>query len=410
MPNLSGLRAAIVDSRIFVLALLLGVFDGADLVGMGVTLVRISRLLRLDPSQAGLCASASLFGLVIGAAVCGRLADSYGRRAVLATATVFLGVFSLATPYAWSFQSLFTVRFLAGLGIGGVLPIVVAMAADAAAPDFRSRATGILMASGPVGGLIVGIIGLYDDWRWVFFFGGAGPLVLLPALYWINPARQLQAAGADTSRESTTAVLFGAGRTMGTLMIWAITFVTVLASYLLNNWLPALLVHQGMAEESSRVAALVFSVGCIVGNLGTGVLMDSAGPRFAYLGGYIGAGACAAALALLSGSPFTFAIIFATSVFLYGAQLVTIALTASFYPDTARTTGLGAMVAVGRLGSIVGPIAAGELLRGGFSADQIFLGLTPVFGLALVFALTFANLLDRHRSRSLAPQARLSDA
>src|SRR5438445_7198197 len=114
MPQSVATRASLRHPALLGLACLLGLFEGADLAAMGPTLSRLSRLLHLDPAQAGLCASASLFGLVIGSTVGGRLADLYGRRVILLVSSLLLGVFSVATALSWDFHSLLTIRLLAG--------------------------------------------------------------------------------------------------------------------------------------------------------------------------------------------------------------------------------------------------------------------------------------------------------
>jgi len=392
----------VLDRAGLLAAVGLGYFEGADLASMGPTLSRISKALSLDAGQAGLCASASLVGLVLGAAVGGRLADRSGRTPMLVIASVLLGVFSLATTLAWDFGSLAVLRFLAGLGMGGLLPVILAMGGDAARPSFRATAIGMVIASGALGGVTVGLISLLPDWRLVFVFGGLGPLVVLPLLFWLRPVTPTPGAALEAAGPSVLATLFGDGRTRGTLIIWAVSFCTVLASYIMINWLPSLLTLQGIDERASRAASIVYGLGSIVGNLGSGQVTDRGRPRLAYLIGFVGAAVCVIGLARL-GPGSAFVLIFLTAICIIGAQLVTYSLAATHYPDAGRVTGLGATVSAGRCGSVVGPVLAGELLHRGYAADAVFLSLAPVFLLALALGLVLAGVMARRGSLAFVP-------
>lgn len=372
-------------------AVALAVFEGADLASMGPTLTRITNDLGLDHGQAGLSASASLIGLIFGSVVGGRLADRIGRYAVLVVSALLLGIFSWGTAYAQSFESLGVIRFLAGLGMGGVLPIIIAIGRDSASPSFRSTAMGIIISSGSVGAIGIGFISLLPDWRYVFYVGGLGPLIVLPLLFLFR--RSIDASGtvADVPAEPAWQCLFARDRIYGTWLIWGVNFCTVLASYIMINWLPSLLVLQGMGEPQSRLAAIIYGMGSIVGNFASGRINDRGRPQTAYVIGF--AGAALSAVALASGNQsILFPAIFLSAICIIGSQLVTMTLTSTFYPDQSRGTGLGAMVAAGRVGSVTGPIVAGGLLVYHFEANAIFLFLVPILAIALALGL----ILVRH--------------
>jgi AAHS family 3-hydroxyphenylpropionic acid transporter len=78
-------------------------------------------------------------------------------------------------------------------------------------------------------------------------------------------------------------------------------------------------------------------------------------------------------------------------VFIIGAQLILFALAPLYYGRAVRGTGVGAAVAIGRLGTVVGPIFAGVLLAGGGSSAAVLLAIVPfvLFGGSAAFALTW---------------------
>ncbi|MCB1476768.1 MAG: MFS transporter [Rhodobiaceae bacterium] len=381
----------------FAFTAILGTFEGVDIASVGLAMSRMTNDLGLDAAQGGYCASASMLGLTVGAAFGGRLADIFGRRLMMFVSIMLLGLFSIASAHAWDFQSMFIARFCTGLGLGGLMPILIALAGASAQPHFRSTAISILMASGGIGSALAAIVSLHPDWRTVFYFGGAGPVILIPLMLAFLPAA---ATDCDISRHegasriSLSEALFGSGRLPGTLLAWSLAFLISLVSYIMINWLPTLLIQTGATAAQSNLAMMLYSVGVIVGNIVSGAIVDRGSPRAAYLIGYLGASACIAGLALGVAGAALYPLAGATAFFIFGAQLVTFSLTPMLYPAVVRATGIGAMVAAGRSGSVIGPLMVGLLLHSGLSASAVLLGLIPIcllspmLGIALVRSLS----------------------
>jgi AAHS family 3-hydroxyphenylpropionic acid transporter len=387
----------ILRPKLLIFAMILGIFDGADIASIGLTLSRISRDLALDPAQGGLCASASMFGLMIGAIVGGRLADTRGRKPVMLVSMVLLGTCSLGTALAWDFPSLLMLRLFAGLGMGGLMPVLIAVAGDAASSRFRATAISILMASGGVGAATAGMVALHPDWQMVFYYGAFGPLAMLPVIaFWLKDTGQPAESSHGKHRAeniSLSASLLGGGRATGSLLIWAIAFATALAGYVLINWLPSLLVRQGVDEQISHSAMIAYSVGGIFGNIAAGLAMDRGATRATYVLGYMGAVLCVLGLAVGINGVGIYALCFGVNFFMLAGQLATFSLTSVYYPVAVRASGIGAMVSAGRLGSVIGPLAVGLLLHGGFEARLVLLGLIPAYLLALALGLAFERLV-----------------
>ena len=126
------------------LCLLCAVLEGFDIQAMGVAAPRLMPEFGLSPDQMGSVGSISNFGLVIGAAFGGWLADRVGRKPVFIGAVATFGVFTLGVALANSFTMLFVLRFLAGLGFGGALPNIMAMATEVSAPSKRAQTAAIM--------------------------------------------------------------------------------------------------------------------------------------------------------------------------------------------------------------------------------------------------------------------------
>jgi MFS transporter, AAHS family, 3-hydroxyphenylpropionic acid transporter len=257
-----------------------------------------------------------------------------------------------------------------------------------------------LMYSGvPLGGALGGVIGWIGgpamDWRVIFYVGGVGPLLIAPLLAFALPESRLFQQRAGGERPSASAALFGDGRAATTLLIWASFFCTLLILYLLVNWLPLLLVGQGYTPPDANLITIIFNIGGSTGAIVLGLLMDRASRGLTMLAIYVGMAVALLALARVSGSFIAAAAAgFACGVFVIGAQLVLYGVVPNYYATRVRATGVGAAVAAGRLGSIVGPLVAGELLGAGRAVSSVIFSLLPV----VVVAGVTAMLLLRRRA------------
>lgn len=377
------------------------VLEGYDIQAIGVAAPRLAPEFGLGREAMGWIFSISNIGLVIGAALGGRLADRVGRKPVFIAAVATFGAFTLVTALAESFQVLFAVRFCAGLGFGAALPNMMAMAAELSSPDKRAFTAATMFSGLPLGGgtsaLLTQVLPPDFDWRILFVVGGVLPLLLIPALYVLMPetlppsergARQHSVASVDA--------LFGGGRAMPTLLLWLAFLPTLLILYLILNWLPTLVVAKGLDRVVAPQASLAFNFASVAGALLFGRMVDKLGPRGPLALAYgalivslvaLGASTQLTTILLLSG---------AAGFFLMGANYSLYGVAASYYPPNVRGTGSGASIAVGRIGSIIGPMLAGILLGGGATATNVVQYMAPVAAVAgiAVVVLTFFRHAD----------------
>jgi AAHS family 3-hydroxyphenylpropionic acid transporter len=126
--------------------------EGFDVQAAGVAAPGITRELHCTPADLGLFFSASGLGLMIGSVIGGRISDRRGRKLVLVASIGVFGAFSLLTGVMPSLPLLAGARFLTGLGLGGALPNLIALAVETSAPGVRNRSVGIAYVGMPIGG------------------------------------------------------------------------------------------------------------------------------------------------------------------------------------------------------------------------------------------------------------------
>ena len=187
---------------------------------------------------------------------------------------------------------------------------------------------------------------------------------------------------APKDRTPIFEALFGGGRTLPTLLLWLTFLPTLLILYLMLNWLPTLVVAKGLDRAVAPQASLAFNWASVAGALLIGWLVDRFGPRWPLTLAY--AGLIASLVALGAASDHTMIVAYSgiAGFLLLGANYALYGVAPSYYPTAMRGTGSGASVGVGRVGSILGPLAAGLMLSGGQSAVDVVQYMAPVAAVA----------------------------
>ncbi|WP_245200038.1 3-(3-hydroxy-phenyl)propionate transporter MhpT [Herbaspirillum sp. LeCh32-8] len=368
------------------LCFLVALLEGFDLQSAGMAAAGISAEFRLTPAQLGWLFSAGLLGLLPGALFGGMLADRFGRKRVLLCAVLLFGLASVGTACAWDLASLLLSRFLTSAGIGAALPLVIALASESAAPEHRSLAVSVTFCGMPLGGACAAALGMtggLSDWRLVFYVGGFAPIgVAFMLAFWLPESRMFRQQVLQQQLDGNAPVanfseLFAGGLWRSTLLLWLSSFFTLTVLYMLMNWLPSLLLGHGFGRQVVGQVQILFNLCGACAAVLTGRLLDRGHVARTVCLGY---GAILAGLAGLGLGTNTLAILAAGAVVGYGlmcGQAILYAVAPTLYCTRVRGTGVGLSVAVGRLGSIGGPLVAGTLLSAGVGIGGIVMAVVP---------------------------------
>jgi MFS transporter, AAHS family, 4-hydroxybenzoate transporter len=373
---------------------------GFDWQALGYIAPAIVGDFRIPISALGSIFGAANVGFLIGAALVSMLADKIGRRPVLIAVTLWFAVIALLTARATSLPELLVLRFLSGIGFGSVVPIVTALVGEYSPREKRVTAVMVVTTLGMNGGAMTsGFVSAWLiprlGWPSVFYVGGVVPLVLAVLMFFLLPeSRQFLALPKAQQEGMPVRHLFREERTIATTLLWILNFMNLLIVHLVASWLPTVIREAGYSIASAALVATVFQIG---GLIGTFILAWLIGRR-----GLVPV--LTATLALTCGAvvvigqpglPLVFltAAVFVTGWCVIGSQIGIIALAATFYPTSLRSSGVGWALGVGRAGAIVGPVIGGELIRLQWPTNQIFLAAAVPAAISTVAMLSLRGAL-----------------
>jgi MFS transporter, AAHS family, 4-hydroxybenzoate transporter len=364
-------------------------FDGLDSQVLGLAIPALIGDWQVTRADLAPVVAAGLIGMSIGTALGGWVADRIGRKWALIASVALFGSATAASALVDTVAALGVARTIVGLGLGGALPTATAMIAEYT--PLRSRSVGIAlgMVTIPLGSMLGSLVSaaIIDDlgWRALFAIGGLLPVALAIVFVWAMPEspayllrrpqrrpellRLLARAGhrfepdvelvgpAVVGSRKPLSALLGAETRNDTMRAWTAFFLTMLALYSVVSWGPAMLASEGFELSFTGSALAAFAFGGIAGSVASGWMIGWLGSRVSQL--LLAGGGAAAALVLAaaftggpppSGSVVVFFAVLGFAI--TGMQNSLYVLSAHLYATAVRGTGVGAALAVGRLGAV----------------------------------------------------------
>lgn len=417
-----------------VLCSLVALLDGFDTLAITYAAPQIAQAWKLPKEAFGPIFAAHYAGAALGAGLFGLLADRIGRRPAILAATATFGLFALATPLSEGVVALLIVRGLTGLGLGGALSNVIALVSEYAPARVRATMVSVMYAAFPLGGVIGGPLSAHvlaqHGWQAVFVIGGLAPLALLAALWFLLPesvrflaarqapadliAAQLRrvdrsrdfgkhdryvlAAAAPQSHGALRQILSG-DHLRSSLMLGAASFVTQMVIVYIITWMPTLLLASGLDLSQAIWTSTTFSLGGIVGSLLLARIIDRVDAPWPLTTAFAASGFAIAAVGL---SPSERIVLLAAVAqaggLIVGAQVNLSAYCATVYPTEIRSTGLGWIIGLGRIGAICGALLGTAFVALGLTLPWQY----GISGLAALCTALLVHMARRKRGRAVA--------
>lgn len=403
-----------VQGKIFIIGGLGYLFDAYDIALNGFLMPLLGEHFDLTLSQRGLVATANLTGMALGAVIWGAVADRIGRKKAFSVTLLIFALFSVFGALAPSYPVFLALRFVAGVGLGGCIPVDYALVAEFSPKKYRGRVLTALDVWWPVGVTLCGLVStamltLDNNWRWML------TTMSIPALllFWVRrgipespvylskkgreaearaviddlvartgapvepyvipaPVEDSKAKGPRAAFEQLCGIWKFSARI--TSAAWLLFAAVMLVYYAALSWMPSILKEQGLGDTAAFMSTTLMSGVGIIGVLVSTALVDVVGRKW-----LIGATAPLAALALVA-----FALLMdmptgsvvAIGVFGFLMQLTIPAMYAyvsELYPTLLRASGFGWASSFSRVLTGFAPLLFGSVMW-------------PLLGLPLTFA------------------------
>jgi AAHS family benzoate transporter-like MFS transporter len=410
------------------------IFDGYDLAVAGIALPSIMKEMGVTAQNAGFMVSSALFGMMFGAIFLGTIADKIGRRKAIAICIFLFSVFTAAAGFTDNPYTFSAMRFLAGLGIGGVMPNLVAQMTEYSPKKIRATMVTLMFSGYAVGGMLAALLGkgLIETYGWASVFLAAGlPVLLIPFILksmpesmpflikenrlgdlkkivsQMSPGYQPQAddrfalPSADKAEGAPVGKLFQDGRGFSSVMFWITFFMCLFMVYALSSWLTKLMASAGYSLGSALTFVLVLNFGAMIGAVGGGWLADRFHIKYVLVGMYALAAVSITLLGYKVPTEVLFLLVGLAGASTIGTQIVTYAYAGQFYPMAIRSTGIGWASGVGRSGAILAPIVIGTLVGMALPLQQNFMAIA----IPAVIAMIAASMINHSRSASAGHQS-----
>ncbi len=413
--------------------------DGYDIAAIAFAAPSLAKEWALKPGALGPVFSASLIGILFGSALFGWVGDRYGRKAALIGSNLLFGVFTLAAAYSSNLDQMFWLRLLAGLGIGGVIPNVVAINAESAPRKLRATLAIIAVGCVPIGGAIPGFVTATlvpaHGWQILFLIGGIAPILIAIAAIFglpesikymtlheshrgkmealiktIRPDYQVPANAKFVIEDEkqypgfNPGYLFRDGLALITPLLWLLFALNLMGYFFLISWTPTLMTAAKLPPATAALAGASLQVGGTIGALvlcwwlqkhrflAISIMFAIAVPVVASIG-----------FAGLTSQTAVLVATFFAGFFVLGIQSGINVVGALIYPTSLRANGSGWELGIGRIGSIVGPIAGGLLI--GLPVERLYMWsalpfVAGAFICFLIYRLNEARLAARPELRN----------
>lgn len=399
---------------VVVMCFILNMNDGIDVLVVSYTGSEILAEWGLTKALQGYIFSAGLAGMTLGCLFIAPIADRIGRRKLFIFAVGLEALAMILSSRVASYNQLLVLRFVAGLGIGGLLPTMAAVASEFSNNRRKDLAVGFVQAGWPIGAILMGFFTAWAvpefGWRFAYLSAGLISAAMFVMLIFFMPEsieylwkKQPKNAlarinnilkrtgqeeidelpGLQPARKASVKTLFNKEYKFSTIRLWIGIFFGFMTLYTLISWVPSIATDYGMPFKLATYVGTMLNIGAFIGSTGIGWLASRFRLKRLIFTFFI----IAFTIMILYGSlPLSNALVliltFMMGVFVQGGFNGYWPATARVYDTEVRATGIGWAIGAGRFGAIAGPAIFGILSDMNLSVASLFV----IFSIPLVIS------------------------
>ena len=417
-----------------IITVALTALDGFDVLAISFASPGIAAEWGIDRAALGIVLSMELIGMAVGSILLGSLADRIGRRPLTLLCLVVMSIGMLMVTTAASIPTLSAWRVFTGLGIGGMLAATNATVAEYANARSRSFCVAMMAIGYPIGAVLGGVIVQQllkgNDWRAVFYFGGAVTVAFIPIVWFLLPETipflcQKQGPGAldkvnralvrmghatiaalppraAAGERRSIADIFRPALLATTLLVTLAYFTHIATFYFILKWVPKIVVDMGFAPAAAAGVLVWANVGGALGGALLGLLARRLPLRPLIVVALVGSVAMVSWFGRGQSDLAQLSLVVGIAGFFTNAGVVGLyAVFAQAFPTHVRATGTGFAIGVGRGGAAISPIVAGLLFQAGFGLQGVAIMMAAG---AAIAALAILALPSAASARPAGPQ------
>ncbi|MCP3794190.1 MFS transporter [Paenibacillus sp. CH40] len=351
-------------------------FDAMDVGLLSFIVAALAKEWHLGSEQIGLLTAMNSIGMVFGAALAGILADRYGRRAILVWTLLIFSIASGLSALATGLGMLLVLRFIAGAGLGGELPVASTLVSESVPVKERGRAVVLLESFWAAGWILSALIAYFVipkyGWQMAFILGAVPALYALYLRRAIDDSPRYKQQSVKLPLRARLASIWSGPHRKSTLMLWILWFTVVFSYYGMFLWLPSMMFMKGFELVKSFEYVLIMTLAQLPGYFTAAYLIEKLGRKFVLIIYLL----LTAVSAIWFGTSETAGMLLAAGIclsfFNLGAWGAMYAYTPELYPTAVRSTGVGMAAAFGRIGGVIGPFTVGILVGQDVALPSIF--------------------------------------
>ncbi|MFJ7978000.1 MFS transporter (plasmid) [Peribacillus sp. JNUCC 23] len=419
------------------LGLFLIAFTGYGAAAYGSILPLITEEWNVDPTKLGFVGSVAEFGTMFGALFLSYFSDKFGAKKLLISSVLIFSIFTFAQSMVNNINLFAFCRFIAGMGFGGVIPIVISLLTEYAPKTSKSKSVAIALCGNQVGSLIAPLIAIIVipqlGWRpvlWmalipILFMAFIVKYVPESAQYLVKAKKidQLKAILEKISKEYCQEInvdqvvennkehmrkdnkvsylrLFDRKFLFVTILSCVIYIMGLLFINGVIIWLPGLMVRNGYPLTSSLAFAVFLNLGTIAGTATWSSIADKKGFTVLLPVIYSIGALSLMLMGIKANIVMLYIFVVLIGFFLFAAHSLVNAFVSQHYPNEIRSTAVGFPNSVGRIGGILGPIVGGILLSANASISVWFITFGAT-GLIAAFSFVLINLTIKRKTAVL---------
>lgn len=368
--------------------------ENMDIMFLAFSLSSMIATFHISGTQAGMIATITNLGMLVGGIFFGLMADKYGRVKVFSQTVILFSIASLLMYFSSTIYLVYLFRFIAGIGAGGEYGACMSLISETFSKKQIGRASSIAGIGAQVGAALAAILAAivipWLGWRMLYVIGVLPVLLVLVIRHGLKEPEAFQAVKA-TKKATKLRNLFETKQlTWQTIGLSIMVTVQIAGYFGLTNWLPSIMQAQlGLSVSGSSLWMVSTIVGMSLGMLTFGIIMDKLGPRTAFT------------LFLICSALSVFLLVLARSQWSLVAAAVVVgyfingmyggygAIISSLYPTEIRATANNFIMNLGRAVGGFSSIIIGFLMdHYQLSAVIIFLSSIYLVSLVVLWTLT----------------------